>query len=150
MAPSLEIQQRPAGNNEQTRVIPRLHYEFSPERSAYLFSLQWSLIHIGIIWIFYIGMTLTFTQTINRRSDDEQSDGLDEATNLDRTNNLDQTAISTNTFGNHIDGQQGYRTNDYDPVFSQSKTEVEITLERFHITEEQTWLQCMLGIIQHQ
>jgi hypothetical protein len=50
-------------------------------------------------------MTLTFTQTINRQSDDEQSDGLDEATNSDGINNLDQTAISTNTFGNHADGQ---------------------------------------------
>jgi hypothetical protein len=95
-------------------------------------------------------MTLTFTQTINRRSDDEQSDSLDEAANSDRTNNLDQTAISTNTFGNHIDGQQGYQTNNHIPIFTQSETEVEVTLERFHIIEEQTWLQCMLNIIQHQ
>jgi hypothetical protein len=105
-------------------VIPRINYEFTLEHSAYTFTLQWSLIHIGIIWIFSIGMTLAFTQSINRRSDDEQSEGLDEAANSNRTEDSDQTAISTNTFGNHTDGWHGYQTNTHVPIFAEAKTQI--------------------------
>jgi hypothetical protein len=54
------------------------------------------------MWIFCIGMTLAFTRSING-PDDDQSEGLDEATNLDRIEDSDQTAISTNIFGNHTE-----------------------------------------------
>jgi hypothetical protein len=95
-------------------------------------------------------MTLSFTKSINRQPGDEQSDDLDEAANLDRIEDSDQTAISTNTFGNHTDGWHGYQTNDHVPIFTQAKIQIEETLERFHITEEKIWLEYMLGIIQHQ
>jgi hypothetical protein len=127
-----------------------MNYKFTPEHSAYTIILQWSLIHIGIMWIFTIGMTLSFTQSINRQPNDDQSEDSDEATNSDRTEDLEQIGISTNTFGNHIDGQHGYQIDTHVPIFTQAETQVPENLERFHITEEKIWLQCMLDIIQHQ